>query len=95
MSAYASVDRTNTPNRLIIRVRFYLVVDPVLPITPREVRNRAQATFGSATLPASQLMVPHFPWPRAYRRGEILLSTTVVSWYGVRESVRQGDVFNR
>lgn len=76
-----------------IEILFYLVVDPVLGITPRDVTTRAQATFGTATVSATLLSVPHFPWPPAHRRGLIYLNTQVVAWYGVRQSVRRGETF--
>jgi hypothetical protein len=93
MTAFAAINSVRPGTDIRIEILFYLVVDPVLGITPRDVTTRAQATFGTATVSATLLSVPHFPWPPAHRRGQIYLNTQVVAWYGVRQSVYRGETF--
>ncbi|MCK6694282.1 MAG: matrixin family metalloprotease, partial [Thermoanaerobaculia bacterium] len=78
---------------LPVQIRFYLVVDPVLGITAQEVRRRSLSIFGTATIQGNLLNVAHFPWPREYRRGQIIINTDIVAWQGVRQSVYRGETF--
>ena len=93
MTAFAAINPARSGTDIRIEIQFYLVVDPILGIAPREVIARVQATFRPATLSANLLFVPHFPWPLAHRRGNISLNIHAVAWYGVRQSVYRGETF--
>jgi len=93
MTAFAAINSIGSAGDHRIQIRFYLVVDQVLGITPNDVQSRVRATFGTAALSAAQLTAPHFPWPPSLRHGRIYVSTDVAVWYGVRQSVRRGETF--
>lgn len=93
MTAIARVGHDQQGPVTYISIQFYLVIDPVLGITPNDVAARVRLTFGTAFMPAIQVAIAHFPWPASFRRGYIKLRTNITSWYGQRESVFRDETF--